>query len=481
MASTIKLKRSSTSSDTPAASDLEVGELAVNTADGKLFTKHTDKSIKEVAGDIERGVLNVKNAGTQSEVRLFCESANAHYAGLKAPAHADFAGNVTSTLPSVTGTLIGTANADAPATTTSSGDADHVLINDGGVLKKIDPSDLGIGSGGGSYANSDVDTHLNTSTASANEVLSWTGSDYDWIAQSGGGGGGATNLTGLSDVNISSVQNNDLLMYNATASEWQNTNLGLTIDPSISSFAGTGTNILAGDTVTAVVVPSSGSYDLVSYFAEVRNAANDSTVITNSNINQSGNTFTFTAPSVGNYIFRVKAQDFGDLQSEYVNQSFSVVVPTGYRYFRITGTGATVAIAIHDLQFFTGANQTGTEYPASVGHMTSATAPSPLVATSSGTYLNSSYYGGWKAFDSSTAASFNSAFANLGQTYDPWYIQLDTGQSSDTVLSAKIRVNQYYHGGAHTLTLSGSVDGTNFTDVASYSKPSSGGTYYNIG
>ena len=42
---------------------------------------------------------------------------------------------------------------------------------------------------GSSYGDSDVDAHLNTSTASANEVLSWTGSDYDWVAQSGGGGG----------------------------------------------------------------------------------------------------------------------------------------------------------------------------------------------------------------------------------------------------------------------------------------------------
>ncbi len=39
------------------------------------------------------------------------------------------------------------------------------------------------------YTDSSVDTHLNTSTASSNEVLSWTGSDYDWVAQSGGGGG----------------------------------------------------------------------------------------------------------------------------------------------------------------------------------------------------------------------------------------------------------------------------------------------------
>lgn len=43
--------------------------------------------------------------------------------------------------------------------------------------------------GGGSYGNSDVDTHLNTGTASSGQVLSWTGSDYDWVADQTGGGG----------------------------------------------------------------------------------------------------------------------------------------------------------------------------------------------------------------------------------------------------------------------------------------------------
>jgi trimeric autotransporter adhesin len=32
------------------------------------------------------------------------------------------------------------------------------------------------------YTDADVDTHLNTSTATSGEILSWTGSDYDWIA-----------------------------------------------------------------------------------------------------------------------------------------------------------------------------------------------------------------------------------------------------------------------------------------------------------
>jgi hypothetical protein len=46
----IKPKKSSTASEVPLASDLEVSEIAVNTADGKLFTKHTDNSIKEIGG-----------------------------------------------------------------------------------------------------------------------------------------------------------------------------------------------------------------------------------------------------------------------------------------------------------------------------------------------------------------------------------------------------------------------------------------------
>ena len=46
--------------------------------------------------------------------------------------------------------------------------------------------------GGSSYTNSDVDTHLNTGTASTNDVLGWNGSDYFWTAQTGGGGSSLT-------------------------------------------------------------------------------------------------------------------------------------------------------------------------------------------------------------------------------------------------------------------------------------------------
>ena len=44
--------------------------------------------------------------------------------------------------------VLTTSNSDAPATTTSSSDADFVLVDDGGTMKKITPSNLGITGGG---------------------------------------------------------------------------------------------------------------------------------------------------------------------------------------------------------------------------------------------------------------------------------------------------------------------------------------------
>ena len=55
---------------------------------------------------------------------------------------------------------------------------------------------------GSGYADSNVDTHLNTSTATANQVLSWDGADYAWVAdQTGGGGGSQSRSTATGNTN----------------------------------------------------------------------------------------------------------------------------------------------------------------------------------------------------------------------------------------------------------------------------------------
>ena len=54
---------------------------------------------------ISQGAISIKNGGAQSYIDFYCEVSNAHYARLQAPAHANFGGNITLTLPSTTGTL----------------------------------------------------------------------------------------------------------------------------------------------------------------------------------------------------------------------------------------------------------------------------------------------------------------------------------------------------------------------------------------
>ena len=46
---------------------------------------------------VSGGEVVVKNTGTQSNIKLYCESSNAHYAALQAPPHSSFSGNITIT------------------------------------------------------------------------------------------------------------------------------------------------------------------------------------------------------------------------------------------------------------------------------------------------------------------------------------------------------------------------------------------------
>ena len=115
---------------------------------------------------ISTGVIDLKNGGSQSVVKFYCEVSNAHYAEIKAPAHGSFSGNVTLTLPATTDTIAGIAatqtftnktltspkiNEDVAVTTTATeinlidggtsrgttavASGDGILINDAGTMR----------------------------------------------------------------------------------------------------------------------------------------------------------------------------------------------------------------------------------------------------------------------------------------------------------------------------------------------------------
>ena len=91
-------------------SDVDLGTNSVRFKDAYVdsVTVTGDVSV----GDdltVEGGVVDVKNTGAQSVVRFYCESSNAHYAQIQAPAHSAFSGNTTLTLPATTDTIAGIA------------------------------------------------------------------------------------------------------------------------------------------------------------------------------------------------------------------------------------------------------------------------------------------------------------------------------------------------------------------------------------
>ena len=97
--------------------DLDVnGNGIVSTSNGNIALTPNGTGVVRIDGsngiDMQSGAISIKNSGTQSYVDFYCESSNAHYARLQAPAHSAFSGNITLTMPATTDTLIGRTTTD---------------------------------------------------------------------------------------------------------------------------------------------------------------------------------------------------------------------------------------------------------------------------------------------------------------------------------------------------------------------------------
>jgi len=135
------------------------------------------------------GVITLKST---NELR-FEDTDSSNYVGFKAP------GSITTnkiwTLPSADGSV-----------------GQVLSTNGSGVLSWVDQS------GGSSYSNTDVDSHLNTSTASSSQVLGWTGTDYDWVNQTTA----YTNTDVDSHLNTGTASSGQVLSWTGTDYDWVN-------------------------------------------------------------------------------------------------------------------------------------------------------------------------------------------------------------------------------------------------------------------
>ena len=112
----------------PSGDNLDLtGSGIVTSSNGNIALTPNGSGVVRIDGtngiDIESGSISIKNSGAISNIKLYCESSNAHYVQLQSPAHSAYSGNVTLTLPSTTGTLIGS-------------DANDVVKIDGAVSEK---------------------------------------------------------------------------------------------------------------------------------------------------------------------------------------------------------------------------------------------------------------------------------------------------------------------------------------------------------
>ena len=112
----------------PSGDNLDLtGSGIVTSSNGNILLTPNGSGVVRIDGttgiDMESGSIGIKNSGSVSNIKLYCESSNAHYVQLQSPAHSAYSGNVTLTLPATTGTIIGS-------------DAENFVKVDGAVSEK---------------------------------------------------------------------------------------------------------------------------------------------------------------------------------------------------------------------------------------------------------------------------------------------------------------------------------------------------------
>ena len=129
MTTVIKPKRSETTSQIPGSGVLAVGELAMNVADGKFFTKTSGGTVKEMGGAGSVTLQNVMTNGATTITDILLDlGANLIFEGNLANAYETtltIAGELAST------SNIGVASFNSGNFTVSSGDVTVTTIDGG--------------------------------------------------------------------------------------------------------------------------------------------------------------------------------------------------------------------------------------------------------------------------------------------------------------------------------------------------------------
>jgi len=109
------------------------GQDIVSISNGNITLTPNGSGVVRIDGtsgiDMQSGSISVKNSGSVSNVKLYCEVGNAHYTQLQSAAHGSYSGNVTLTLPTSTGNLVGTGDSGTVTNTMLAGSITAAKMN----------------------------------------------------------------------------------------------------------------------------------------------------------------------------------------------------------------------------------------------------------------------------------------------------------------------------------------------------------------
>ena len=172
--------------------------------------------------------------------------------------------------------------------------------------------------GGSSYGDSDVDTHLNRSTATTGQLLSWNGSDYDWITSSAGGGSYADSDVDA-HLNRSTASTGEVLSWNGSDYDWVANSGGSSytdadVDTHLNRSSASSGQILSYNGSDYAWIPDAGITDVVSDTTPQLGGnldLNTNNITGTGNINITGNA-TLTGYLAGPATFTIDPAQVGD-------------------------------------------------------------------------------------------------------------------------------------------------------------------------
>jgi hypothetical protein len=193
-----------TSGNVATSFDMNGTELILDVDADTSITADTDDIIHFKLGGNDRvtfesGLIELRNDGSQSQLRLFCESANAHYVALQAPAHSVYSGNVTVTLPNKTSTLQGSSTETITAAGAVDVDTEVSLLDSTAgamtitmgtgrfvgqrkiIIMTVDGGNVTMTQSGGNLSSANVPVSLIWEDVGDNATFIWNGNDWNVV------------------------------------------------------------------------------------------------------------------------------------------------------------------------------------------------------------------------------------------------------------------------------------------------------------